>query len=94
MTIWFVIPEDRLTAFRAAYLGQHVRGADMPDEDEIIDTMVPGTNAAEESVLMTGSGRVTSSQANSMRISNSSWLEIYTEFPPEDMWKPIEDEDR
>ena len=90
MTIWFVIPADQETAFRVAYLEQHVRGADMPDEDEVISTMVPGTNAADESVLMTGSGRVTSAQADSMRTANSSWLEFYTEFPPEDVWKPIE----
>ena len=90
MSIWFVIPADQETAFRAAYLEQHVRGADRPDEDEVVGKMVPGTNADDDPVLMTGSGRVTSSQANSMRISNSSWLEIYTEFPPEDVWKPIE----
>jgi len=88
MSIWFVIPADQETAFCAAYLEQHVRGADRPDEDEVIGHMAPGTNAADDSVLMTGSDRVTSAQADSMKTANSSWLEFYTEFPPEDVWKP------
>lgn len=88
MTIWFVIPEDRLADFRAAYLDQHV------NEDELIDTMVPGTNAAEESVLMTGSSRITSAQADDLGVGHASWLQVFTEFPPEDAWKPLEDEDR
>jgi hypothetical protein len=90
MSIWFVIPEDRLTDFRVAYLGQHVRGADVPDIDEQIVDMALGTNAAEESVLMTGSSRITSTQADSLGISHASWLQVFAEFPSEDVWKPIE----
>ena len=93
MSIWFVIPEDRLTDFRAAYLNQHVRGVDVPDIDEQIVGMAPGTNAAEESVLMTGSSRITRFKADSLGISHASWLQVFAEFPPEDVWKPIEDED-
>ena len=93
MSIWFVIPADQETAFRAAYLEQHVRGADRPDEDEVIGKMVPGTNAAEESVLMTGSSRITSTQADNLGVSHASWLQVFTEFPSEDVWKPLEDED-
>jgi hypothetical protein len=92
MSIWFVIPEDRLADFRAAYLGQHVRGVDAPDIDEQIAGMVPGTNAAEESVLMTGSSRITSTQADNLGVSHASWLQVFTEFPPEDAWKPMEQE--
>ena len=94
MSIWFVIPEDRLTDFRAAYLNQHVRGVDVPDIDEQIVEMVPGTNAAEESVLMTGSSRITSTQADNLGLDHASWLQVFVAFPPEDVWKPLEDEDR
>jgi hypothetical protein len=87
VTIWFVIPEDRLTDFRAAYLGQNVR------DDEIIDSMVKGTNAAEESVLMTGSSRITSTQADNLGANHASWLQVFAEFPPVDVWKPIEDDE-
>ena len=99
MSIWFVIPKDRLADFRAAYLGQHVRGVDAPDIDEQIVDMVPGTNAADDNqleppVLMTGSSRITSTQADDLGVSHASWLQVFTEFPPEDAWKPLEDEDR
>ena len=99
MTIWFVIPKGRLADFRAAYLDQHVRGADVPNEDELIDTMAPGTNAADDNqleppVLMTGSSRITSTQADNLGLDHASWLQVFAEFPPEDAWKPLEDEDR
>ena len=72
MSIWFVIPANQETAFCTAYEGQHVRGTDLPDEDELIVEMVKGTNAAEESVLMTGSSRITSTQADNLGVSHAS----------------------
>lgn len=89
MTVWFVIPSNRLTAFENAYLGQHVRGADAPDEDEVVGTMVAGINAAGDPVLMTGSFRVEDDQVSALKIGHAPWLLTYDEFPPEADWKPI-----
>ena len=78
MSIWFRIPANRETAFKAAYLGERVRGRDNPDEDEKA-VMVPNFDGT---FLMTGSSRVSAAAAERLRLANPPWIEVFDHWPP------------
>ena len=84
-SIWFVIPTNRETAFRAAYLGENIRGVDNLNEAEKIGVMLPNN---DDTKLMTGSSRITLAAADRLRLANPSWVEIFTTFPPRSEWQP------
>lgn len=79
MTIWFRIPASRLTAFRAAYLGEKVRGKDNPDENEKAGEMVAN---ADGTMLMTGSSRALQAHGKSLKDNNPPWVEVFDHWPP------------
>ena len=72
MSIWIVIPTARLGAVRAAYAAAGVR------EGETIGDMVPNKDGTK---LMTGSSRITAGQSDQIRLGNTPWLEVYTDWP-------------
>ena len=78
MTIWFRIPASREAAFKAAYLGERVRGRDNPDEDE----KVAGVPNFDGTFLMTGSSRVTAAAAARLLAASPPWLEVFDHWPP------------
>lgn len=84
MTIWFVVPANRETAFRSAYLGEKVRGKDNPNEDEAVGVMQPN---ADGSKLFTGSSRITEATAQKMQNGTPPWLEVYNSWPPPGGWE-------
>ena len=87
MSIWFRIPATRLVAFKAAYLGEAVRGRDNPNEDEKAD-MIPD---AAGTFLMMGSSRVTAAAATRLLNANPPWIEVFDHWPPtaaEGEWAP------
>lgn len=86
MTTWLEFPPNRLTAIKNAYLGQHVRGTDNPDEDEKIqDTpMIDATGTR----MMIGSSRLDATKADNLRIGNSPWLVIHPVFPVDWQYPP------
>lgn len=86
MTIWIEFPPKRLTAIKAAYLAQHVRGPDMPDEDEKVQE-TPMIDATGTRMLI-GSFRLDATKAENMRIGNAPWLVIHTVFPADWQYPP------
>ena len=79
MSVFLEFPPSRLTAVKAAYLGQHVRGNRDPDEDETLqdEPMVDATGTR----MLVGSSSITPSQTDSLKIGNSPWLIVHEDFP-------------
>ena len=82
LLIWFVIPADHEAAFLSAYVG--VQNA------ETVGVMAPGVNSAGEPVLLTGSHRITTSQATALSDDISPWLQMFTVFPPAAIWSTVD----
>ena len=78
MSIWFRIPANREVAFKAAYLGEKVRGSDNSGEDEKA-VLLPN---ADGTMLMTGSSRVPAAAAERLRLASPPWLEVFDHWPP------------
>lgn len=78
MTVWFVIPANRETAFRNAFLGERVPSGDGPDETEAVGVMIPNRDGTR---LMTGSSRISDILANRLRNNNPPWLEVHRTWP-------------
>lgn len=91
MTVWFVIPANRETAFRAAYLAERVHGADNPPERdeqgnvvdrperaEAIGKMVPNADGTK---LMTASARIDAERTTALGAGCAPWLEVHTSWP-------------
>ena len=85
MTIWFVIPVDRETEFRALYANERVRGRDNANEDEGIGLMMSDRTGTW---LMTGTSRMSEDIRRALQGRKPAWLEIFTEFPPTSAWEP------
>ena len=83
MTVWFVIPAARLSAFRALYLAEGVRGRDNQDEDEGIGQMIPGVTGN----LMTGTTRMSHAARQGLEGRLPPWLQMFTTFPPTSAWE-------
>lgn len=82
-TVWFVIPADRETAFRALYANERVRGRDNPSEDEKVGAMALGAAGN----LMTGTTRMSDAVRLALEGRKPMWLEIHVEFPPPSSWE-------
>ncbi len=85
MSIWFVIPADKETTFRALYAGERIRGRDNPDEDETIGVMIRDRDGTK---LMTGTSRMSDAARRALDGRAPAWLEIHTTFPPRISWQP------
>jgi|GEM_PF-3275615 hypothetical protein len=79
MTIYLEFPPNRLTAIKAAYLGQHVRGNDNPDEDEKIQDNPPVDATGNRMII--GSSRMTTTDADILSIGNAPWLIVHDQWP-------------
>lgn len=86
MAIWLEFPPNNFIAIKNAYLDQHVRGVDNPDEDEKIqDTpMIDATGTR----MMIGSSRLDATKANNLKVGNAPWLVVHTTFPAD--WQYLE----
>lgn len=82
-TVWFVIPANRETAFRAVYLTEKVRGRDNPTEDEKVGVMVIG----KAGNLMTGTTRMSDAVRRVLDGRKPPWLQVFTTFPPPSVWE-------
>ncbi len=85
MTVWFVIPADKETTFRALYDNERVRGSDNPDEDEKVGVMMRNKTGTK---LMTGTSRMSDAVRCALDGRKPEWLEIHTTFPPPSSWEP------
>ena len=89
MTIWFVIdsslgPPSAVDVFRTAYLATNIRSADNPNEAEGLGEPVEGLSGR----FLTGSFRITTTQANDLTAGHVPWIKMFTEFPPASEWQP------
>ena len=87
MTIWIVVhsaaaPPAWENTLRAAYAGKGVIGRDNPGDPERM-VMVEGRDGK----FMSGSSRITPTQAGLVAAGHMPWVEMFTEFPPPDKWQ-------
>lgn len=79
MTIYFVIPKNKITAFQAAYAAQNIRKTgDNPNEAEkavMVNEASPGTRA------ITGTSRATQAVVDALALGNAPWLAITDVWP-------------
>jgi|ETNvirnome_2_130_1030620.scaffolds.fasta_scaffold06627_3 hypothetical protein len=79
MIVYLEFPPNRLTAIKNAYMGQHIRSTDNPNEDEQLQDNPPVDATGTRMII--GSSRMTSVHSGNLQIGNAPWLIIHDTWP-------------